>query len=52
MRQHEPLCFPRDRLLTSWYRLTCQCRIEPSESQSEFVLLIYGLETGRATSVG
>ena len=26
MRQHETLCFPRDRLLTSWYRLTCQCR--------------------------
>ena len=30
MRQHETLCFPRDRLLTSWYRLTCQCRLRAS----------------------
>jgi putative transposase len=27
MRQHETLCYPRDRLLTSWYRLTCQCHL-------------------------
>jgi len=36
MRQHETLCFPRDRLLTSWYRLTCQCPFAYSKANCPY----------------